>query len=162
MEPALSLIPGLVIALFVAFTVLRAVRIVPQARARNLERLGRYDRTLQPGLNFVIPYFDRVYPRIDLREQVVSFRPQPVITEDNLVVGIDTVLYFQVTDARAATYEIANYIQAIEQLTVTTLRNVAGGMDLEKTLTSREEINSQLRVVLDEATGKWGIKVNRV
>src|SRR5271170_3341781 len=162
METALALIPGLVIALFVAFTVLRAVRIVPQARARNVERLGRYDRTLRPGLNFVIPYFDRVYPMIDLREQVVSFRPQPVITEDNLVVGIDTVLYFQVTDARAATYEIANYIQAIEQLTVTTLRNVAGGMDLEKTVTSREEINSQLRVVLDEATGKWSIKVKRV
>ncbi len=110
----------------------------------------------------MVPFVDRLRPLLDLREQVISFPPQPVITEDNLVVGIDTVLYFQVTDARAATYEIANYIQAIEQLTVTTLRNVAGGMDLEKTLTSREEINSQLRVVLDEATGKWGIKVNRV
>src|SRR6201995_1828966 len=162
METALSLIPGLVIALFVAFTVLRAVRIVPQARARNVERLGRYDRTLQPGLNFVIPYFDRVYPVIDLREQVVSFRPQPVITEDNLVVEIDTVLYFQVTDARAAAYEIANFLQAVEQLTVTTLRNVVGSMDLERTLTSRDTINSQLRGVLDEATGKWGLRVNRV
>src|SRR5271154_5833512 len=159
---ALSLIPGLVIALFVAFTVLRAVRIVPQARARNVERLGRYDRTLQPGLNFVIPYFDRVYPMIDLREQVVSFRPQPVITEDNLVVEIDTVLYFQVTDARAAAYEIASFLQGVEQLTVTTLRNVVGSMDLERTLTSRDTINSQLRGVLDEATGKWGLRVNRV
>ena len=135
---------------------------MPQARARNVERLGRYDRTLQPGLNFVIPYFDRVYPMIDLREQVVSFAPQPVITEDNLVVEIDTVLYFQVTDARAAAYEIANYLQAVEQLTVTTLRNVVGSMDLERTLTSRDTINSQLRGVLDEATGKWGLRVNRV
>ncbi|WP_346158159.1 SPFH domain-containing protein, partial [Nonomuraea recticatena] len=125
------LIVGLVVALFAVFTVLRAVRIVPQARARNVERLGRYHRTLKPGLNFVIPYIDRVYPMIDLREQVVSFRPQPVITEDNLVVEIDTVLYFQVTDPRAAAYEIANYIQAVEQLTVTTLRNVVGSMDLE-------------------------------
>ena len=99
---------------------------------------------------------------MDLREQVVSFDPQPVITEDNLVVSIDTVIYFQVTDAKAATYEIANYIQGIEQLTVTTLRNVIGGMALEKTLTSRDEINNQLRGVLDEATGKWGIRVNRV
>src|SRR6202046_1198933 len=162
MEPALSLIPGLVIALFVAFTVLRAVRIVPQARARNVERLGRYDRTLQPGLNFVIPYFDRVYPMIDLRKQVASFRPQPVITEENLVVEIDTVLYFQVTDARAAAYEIADFLQGVEQLTVTTLRNVVGSMDLERTLTSRDTINSQLRGVLDEATGKWGLRVNRV
>ncbi|MDF5757768.1 SPFH domain-containing protein [Spongiactinospora sp. TRM90649] len=156
------LIAGVVIVLFAVITVLRSVRIVPQARARNVERLGRYHRTLQPGLNFVIPYIDRVYPVIDLREQVVSFRPQPVITEDNLVVEIDTVLYFQVTDPRAAAYEIANYIQAIEQLTVTTLRNVIGSMDLEKTLTSRDTINSQLRGVLDEATGKWGIRVNRV
>jgi regulator of protease activity HflC (stomatin/prohibitin superfamily) len=135
---------------------------VPQARARNVERLGRYQRTLQPGLNFVIPYIDRVYPMIDLREQVVSFHPQPVITEDNLVVEIDTVLYFQVTDPRAAAYEIASYLQAVEQLTVTTLRNVVGSMDLESTLTSRDTINSQLRGVLDDATGKWGLRVNRV
>ncbi|MEV0583941.1 SPFH domain-containing protein [Nonomuraea sp. NPDC050310] len=156
------LIVGILLILFAAITVLRSVRIVPQARARNVERLGRYHRTLKPGLNFVIPYIDRVYPMIDLREQVVSFRPQPVITEDNLVVEIDTVLYFQVTDPRAAAYEIANYIQAVEQLTVTTLRNVVGSMDLEKTLTSRDTINSQLRGVLDEATGKWGLRVNRV
>ncbi|NGY66503.1 SPFH/Band 7/PHB domain protein [Lentzea sp. NEAU-D13] len=156
------LIAGLVLAIFAAFTVLRAVRIVPQARARNVERLGRYQRTLKPGLNFVIPYIDRVYPAIDLREQVVSFQPQPVITEDNLVVQIDTVLYFQVTDPRAAAYEIASFLQAVEQLTVTTLRNVVGSMDLEKTLTSRDTINNQLRGVLDEATGKWGLRVNRV
>jgi regulator of protease activity HflC (stomatin/prohibitin superfamily) len=156
------LIVGLLVALFVISTVLRSVRIVPQARARNVERLGRYSRTLQPGLSFIIPYIDRVRPTIDLREQVVSFKPQPVITEDNLVVEIDTVLYFQVTDPRAAFYEIASYLQAVEQLTVTTLRNVVGSMDLERTLTSRDTINSQLRGVLDDATGKWGIRVNRV
>jgi regulator of protease activity HflC (stomatin/prohibitin superfamily) len=162
MEISALLIVGALVALLVVVSVLRAVRIVPQARARNVERLGRYLRTLQPGLNFVIPYVDRVYPAIDLREQVVSFQPQPVITEDNLVVEIDTVLYFQVTDPRAAAYEIASYLQAVEQLTVTTLRNVVGSMDLERTLTSRDTINSQLRGVLDEATGKWGIRVNRV
>jgi regulator of protease activity HflC (stomatin/prohibitin superfamily) len=140
----------------------RAIRIVPQARAYLIERLGSYDRTLVAGFNTLVPGIDRVRAKIDLREQVVSFAPQPVITEDNLVVHIDTVLYFQVTDPRAATYEIANFLQAIEQLTVTTLRNVIGGLDLERTLTSREEINGQLRIVLDEATGKWGIRVNRV
>jgi regulator of protease activity HflC (stomatin/prohibitin superfamily) len=162
MEFSPLLIAALVLALFAVITVVRAVRIVPQARARNVERLGRYQRTLRPGLNFVIPYIDRVYPMIDLREQVVSFVPQPVITEDNLVVEIDTVLYFQVTDPRAAAYEIASYLQAVEQLTVTTLRNVVGSMDLEVTLTSRDRINSLLRGVLDEATGKWGLRVNRV
>ena len=138
------------------------VRIVPQARAGVVERLGRYARTLDPGLALIVPFVDRVKPLIDLREQVVAFPPQPVITEDNLVVGIDTVIYFTVTDPKAATYEIANPLQAIEQLTVTTLRNVIGGLTLEETLTSRDKINSQLRVVLDEATGRWGIRVNRV
>ncbi|MEU8831732.1 MULTISPECIES: SPFH domain-containing protein [unclassified Streptomyces] len=162
MEVSALLIAGVIVALIAVFTVVRAVRIVPQARARNVERLGRYRRTLKPGLNLVIPYIDRVYPVIDLREQVVSFKPQPVITEDNLVVEIDTVLYFQVTDPRAAAYEIADFLQGVEQLTVTTLRNVVGSMDLEKTLTSRDTINNQLRGVLDEATGKWGLRVNRV
>ncbi|MDX6411395.1 MAG: hypothetical protein QOE91_911 [Gaiellaceae bacterium] len=157
-----GLIVLLVIAVLVLFALARTVRIVPQARAGVIERLGRYQRTLNPGLAIVIPFVDRLRPLIDLREQVVSFAPQPVITEDNLVVSIDTVLYFQVTDPKAATYEIANYIQGIEQLTVTTLRNVIGGLALEKTLTSRDEINNQLRGVLDEATGKWGIRVNRV
>ena len=154
------------IILFVVLVVLaalaRAIRIVPQARAYIVERFGSYNRTLSAGFNVLVPGADRVRSRIDLREQVVSFAPQPVITEDNLVVHIDTVLYFQVTDPRAATYEIASYIQALEQLTVTTLRNVIGGMDLERTLTSREEINGQLRGVLDDATGRWGIRVNRV
>ena len=152
----------IIVALIVLFTLARTIRIVPQARAGVVERLGRYSRTLTPGLAIVVPFIDRVRPLLDLREQVVSFPPQPVITEDNLVVNIDSVIYFQVTDAKAATYEIANYIQAIEQLTVTTLRNVIGGLALEKTLTSRDEINGQLRGVLDEATGKWGIRVNRV
>jgi regulator of protease activity HflC (stomatin/prohibitin superfamily) len=157
---------GLIVLIVVAVVVLavlwRTVRIVPQARAGVVERLGRYSRTLTPGLAIVVPFVDRIRPLIDLREQVVSFPPQPVITEDNLVVNIDSVIYFQVTDAKSATYEIANFIQAIEQLTVTTLRNVIGGMALEKTLTSRDEINGALRGVLDEATGKWGIRVNRV
>jgi regulator of protease activity HflC (stomatin/prohibitin superfamily) len=159
---AAGLIVLAVIAFLVVFVLFRAVRIVPQARAGIIERLGRYHRTLDAGLALIVPFVDRLRPLIDLREQVVSFPPQPVITEDNLVVSIDTVVYYQVTDAKSATYEIANYIMGIEQLTVTTLRNVIGGMSLEDTLTSRDKINTQLRVVLDEATGKWGIRVNRV
>jgi regulator of protease activity HflC (stomatin/prohibitin superfamily) len=151
-----------VVVLFVLFVLARTIRIVPQARAGIVERLGRYQRTLDAGLAILVPFLDRLRPLIDLREQVVSFPPQPVITEDNLVVNIDTVIYYQVTDPKAASYEIADYIAGIEQLTVTTLRNVSGGMTLEETLTSRDHINTQLRVVLDEATGKWGIRVNRV
>jgi regulator of protease activity HflC (stomatin/prohibitin superfamily) len=151
-----------VLAVLVIVVLAKTVRIVPQARAGIVERFGKYRATLPAGLNVVTPFVDRVRYMIDLREQVVSFPPQPVITEDNLVVSIDTVIYFQVTNPVAATYEIANYIQAIEQLTMTTLRNIAGGMDLEQTLTSRDEINNALRGVLDEATGKWGIRVNRV
>ncbi len=151
-----------IVAILVFVTATRAIRIVPQARARNVERFGRYTKTLEPGMNVIIPFIDRVKPLIDLREQVVSFTGQRVITEDNLVVSIDTVLFFQVTDPRAADYEIVNYIQAIEQLTATMLRSVIGSMDLEKTLTSRETINTQLRGVLDDASGKWGIRVTRV
>jgi regulator of protease activity HflC (stomatin/prohibitin superfamily) len=151
-----------VIALVVLLTVMRSVRIVPQARARNVERFGRYRKTLEPGMNFIIPFVDRLKPLIDLREQVESFTGQPVITEDNLVVQIDTVVFFQVTDPKAADYEIVNYIQAIEQLTATMLRSVIGSMDLEQTLTSRDKINTLLRGVLDDASGKWGIRVTRV
>src|SRR5687768_5272104 len=151
-----------VIAIVVLFVLARTIRIVPQARAGIVERLGRYQRTLDAGLSILVPFIDQLKPLIDLRETVVSFPPQPVITEDNLVVNIDSVIYFQVTEPKAATYEIADYIQAIEQLTVTTLRNVIGGITLEDTLTSRDQINAQLRVVLDEATGKWGVRVNRV
>jgi regulator of protease activity HflC (stomatin/prohibitin superfamily) len=151
-----------VLALFVLILLAKTVRVIPQARAGVVERLGRYSRTLTPGLAIVVPFIDRVRPLLDLREQVVSFDPQPVITEDNLVVSIDTVIYFQVTDPKASTYEIANPVDAIDMLTVTTLRNVIGGMTLEQTLTSRDSINDQLRGILDEATGKWGIRVHRV
>ena len=157
-----ELIVLLVAAAVVLVVLARTIRIVPQARAGVVERFGRYSRTLNAGLAIVVPFIDRIREMIDLREQVVSFKPQPVITEDNVVVSIDTVIYFQVTEPKAATYEIADYIQAIEQLTVTTLRNVIGGLDLEETLTSRDQINQQLRGVLDDATGKWGIRVNRV
>ncbi len=158
------LFTGVLVLLIIltAVTVLRAVRIVNQASAVIVERLGKYSRTLSAGLHILVPYIDRPRATVDLREQVVSFPPQPVITSDNLVVSIDTVIYFQVTDPKSATYEIANFIQGIEQLTVTTLRNVIGSLDLEQTLTSRDNINAQLRGVLDEATGKWGIRVNRV
>jgi regulator of protease activity HflC (stomatin/prohibitin superfamily) len=157
-----GLIAIAVVALFLLFLAFATVKIIPQARAGVVERLGRYSRTLEPGLTLIVPFIDRVKPLIDLREQVVSFRPQAVITKDNVTVNIDTVLYFTITEARAATYEVANPLQAIEQLTVTTLRNLIGGLTLEETLTSRDQINTQLRVVLDEATGRWGIRINRV
>src|SRR6195952_2112891 len=160
-----EVILGIVIVfliIFVIVTIFRAIKIVPQATAGVVERLGKYHKTLTPGLNLLVPFVDRMRPLIDMREQVVSFPPQPVITEDNLVVSIDTVVYFQVTDARAATYEIRNYLGAVEQLTTTTLRTVVGALTLEEALPSRDNINGQLRIVLDEATGKWGIRVGRV
>jgi regulator of protease activity HflC (stomatin/prohibitin superfamily) len=157
-----QLVVALIVVAVAGFSLARTIRIIPQATSRIVERFGRYHRTLNAGLNIVVPFIDRIKVEVDLREQVVTFPPQPVITSDNLVVSIDTVIYFQVTDPKAATYEIANFLVAVEQLTVTTLRNVVGGMDLERTLTSREEINTELRGVLDDATGKWGIRVNRV
>jgi len=157
-----GLIVAIVLVVFALIVAAKTVRIIPQARAGVVERLGRYSRTLTPGLTMVMPFIDRVKPLIDLREQVVTFAPQPVITEDNVSVQIDTVLYFTITDPKSVSYEVANPLQAIEQLTVTTLRNVIGGLTLEQTLTSRDQINQQLRVVLDEATGKWGIRINRV
>jgi regulator of protease activity HflC (stomatin/prohibitin superfamily) len=160
-QTALLVVLALLV-LFALVVIARTIRIVPQATAILIERLGRYSRTLDAGLHLLIPFIDKPRAVVDLREQVVSFPPQPVITSDNLVVSIDTVIYFQVTDPKSAVYEIANYIQGIEQLTVTTLRNVIGSLDLEQTLTSRDNINAQLRGVLDEATGKWGIRVNRV
>jgi regulator of protease activity HflC (stomatin/prohibitin superfamily) len=157
------LLVGLIALAIFAFSILwRSVQIVPQAKAYIVERLGRYHRTLDAGLHLLVPFIDKVRARPSLWEQVVSFAPQSVITSDNLVVEIDTVIYFQVTEPKSAVYEIANYIVGVEQLTVTTLRNVVGTMDLEQTLTSRDQINGQLRGVLDEATGKWGIRVNRV
>jgi regulator of protease activity HflC (stomatin/prohibitin superfamily) len=151
-----------VIVLFILVTLARTIRVIPQAKAGVVERLGRYSRTLTPGLAIVVPFVDRVKPLIDLRENVITFDPQPVITQDNLVVNIDSVIYSQVTDPKAATYEIANPVDAIDVLTVTTLRNLIGGMTLEQTLTSRDAINDQLRGILDDATGKWGIRVHRV
>jgi regulator of protease activity HflC (stomatin/prohibitin superfamily) len=148
--------------LLVAIIVVKSILVIPQAQSAVIERLGRFRTVAEPGLNFLMPFLDKVRARIDLREQVVSFPPQPVITQDNLTVSIDTVVYFQVTDSRAAVYEISNYIVGVEQLTTTTLRNVVGGMSLEETLTSRDAINQQLRGVLDEATGRWGIRVARV
>ena len=162
MNAVVTAVIALIVVTLAGFVVVKTIRVVPQAMAGIVERFGRYHRTLQAGLNIVVPMVDRLRPLIDLREQVVSFPPQPVITKDNLVVSIDTVIYFQVTDAKAATYEVANFITAVEQLTVTTLRNVVGGMDLENTLTSRDQINDELRRELDEATGKWGIRVGRV
>lgn len=155
----LALVVLLVIAVVI---VISAIKIIPQASAGIIERLGKYHRTLEPGLNLIFPGIDRLRPLVDLREKVVSFPPQPVITEDNLVVSIDTVIYFQVTNAKSAMYEIENYIQGIEQLVVTTLRNSVGSLDLEEALTSRDHINAILRGVLDEATSKWGVRVNRV
>jgi regulator of protease activity HflC (stomatin/prohibitin superfamily) len=158
----IALIVLAVIALFVLIVLAKTIRVIPQAKAGVVERLGRYSRTLTPGLTIVVPFIDRVRPLIDLREQVLSFEPQPVITQDNLVVNIDSVIYYQVTDPKSATYEIASPVNAIDMLTVTTLRNVIGGMTLEQTLTSRDSINDQLRGILDGATGKWGIRVHRV
>ncbi|MGB3893659.1 SPFH domain-containing protein [Mycolicibacter sinensis] len=151
-----------VLVIFAAIVVAKSVALIPQAEAAVIERLGRYSRTVSGQLTLLVPFIDRVRARIDLRERVVSFPPQPVITEDNLTLNIDTVVYFQVTNPKAAVYEISNYIVGVEQLTTTTLRNVVGGMTLEETLTSREVINSQLRGVLDEATGRWGLRVARV
>ena len=152
----------LLVAVLVIVAIFRAVRIVKQSTAIIVERLGRFQAAYGAGMHFLVPFIDRVRNIMDLREQVVSFPPQPVITSDNLVVSIDSVVYYQITDPMRATYEISNYLQAIEQLTVTTLRNVVGSMDLEQTLTSRDQINGQLRGVLDQATGRWGIRVNSV
>ena len=162
----LTIGPGLLVlvllVVLVALALGRAIQIVPQPRALVVERLGKFHTVMYGGFHVLVPFIDRIAARVDLREQVTSFPPQPVITADNVVVSIDSVIYYQVTDPMHATYEIANFIQAIEQLTVTTLRNVIGSLDLEQTLTSRDSINTQLRGVLDEATGRWGIRVNRV
>jgi regulator of protease activity HflC (stomatin/prohibitin superfamily) len=158
----ISLIVAIVIALAVVFIATSSVKVVRQQRVAVVERLGRFKRTLEPGPHMLVPVLDKVRHTLDMRETVVPFPPQGVITEDNLMVGIDSVIYFQIVDPERAAYEAQDYVKAIEQLTQTTLRNIIGGLDLEQTLTSREEINQKLRVVLDEATGKWGIKVNRV
>ena len=157
-----GLVVIVVLVLVVAVILVKSVALIPQAEAAVIERLGRYIKTTSGQLTLLVPFVDRIRARIDLRERVVSFAPQPVITEDNLTVNIDTVVYFQVTTPQAAVYEINDYIVGVEQLATTTLRNVVGGMTLEETLTSREYINAQLRGVLDEATGRWGLRVARV
>jgi regulator of protease activity HflC (stomatin/prohibitin superfamily) len=152
----------LVLVVFAVIVVAKSVALIPQAEAAVIERLGRYSRTVSGQLTLLIPFIDKIRARVDLRERVVSFPPQPVITEDNLTVAIDTVVYFQVTEPQAAVYQISNYIVGVEQLTTTTLRNLVGGMTLEQTLTSRDQINTALRGVLDEATNRWGLRVARV
>ncbi|HWG94398.1 MAG TPA: stomatin-like protein [Mycobacteriales bacterium] len=152
----------IVLGALLAFLLAKTVRVVPQANVFIIERLGKYNKTLEPGLHVLVPVLDKVRNKLDIREQVVGFPPQAVITKDNLVVGIDSVIYYVVTDPAAAEYKIENVVTAIEQLVVTTLRNVVGGMQLEDALTGRDIINERLATVLDEATGKWGVKVNRV
>ncbi|MGA4508618.1 SPFH domain-containing protein [Propionibacteriaceae bacterium G1746] len=155
----------IVIAILVAFAVIilvQSIKIISQQTIGLVERLGKFRKALEPGPHLIVPIVDRIRYKLDMREQVQPFPPQGVITEDNLMVNIDSVIYFQIVDPVRAAYEAQSYRAAIEQLTMTTLRNIIGGMDLEAALTSREEINARLRAVLDEATGKWGIKVNRV
>lgn len=161
-SPGVGVYIAIALAIFILFFLLRSVRIIPQQRRGIVERLGKYQRTLEPGLTLVVPFIDKVQPLIDLREQVVTFPPQPVITADNVTVQIDTVIYFTVTDPKAVTYEIANPLQAIEQLTITTLRNVVGGLTLEGALTGRDVVNDALRAVLDQKTGQWGIRIATV
>jgi regulator of protease activity HflC (stomatin/prohibitin superfamily) len=157
-----GLIVVLVVVVLALVVLMRTVRIVPQAFVGVVERLGRYSRTLPAGIHVLIPFLDHLRPFIDMREQVVTFPPQPVITEDNVTISIDVVIYYQITDAVRATYEVANLVLAMEQLSVTTLRNVIGSLSLEETLTSRDKINAELRIVMDEATEKWGVRVNRI
>src|SRR5919202_3523907 len=151
-----------VIILIVLGLGMRTVRIVPQARVGIVQRLGNYQRTADAGVAIVWPFIDRMLPLLDMREQVVSFPPQPVITSDNVTINVTAVLYYQILDPRNATYQVANVLAAMEQLTQTTLRNVMGGLTLDTSLTSRDMVNAQLRMVLDEVTEKWGVRVNRV
>ena len=151
-----------VIILLVLMVAASCVRIVPQAHAMIIERLGMYKETWSTGLHFKLPFFDRIAKRVNLKEQVVDFAPQPVITKDNVTMRIDTVVFFQITDPRLFAYGVENPIMAIENLTATTLRNIIGDMELDATLTSREIINTKMRASLDVATDPWGIKVNRV
>ena len=159
---SVGLIVLFVLILVVFVLVAQTVRVIPQNRVGIVQRLGRYHRTAESGLTFIIPVIDRMLPKTDLREQVVSFQPQSVITSDNAGMQVSAVVYYQVIDARAAEYEVADFTVAFEQLTRTTLRNVIGSLQLDKTLASRDEINAQLRTVLDEVTEKWGIRVTRV
>ena len=158
----LSVLVNMILVLFVIIIALSSIKIIKQATVGVVERLGKYHKTAEQGINVIIPFIDRFRAIIDLREQVVDFPPQPVITKDNVTMMIDTVVYYQITDPFKVTYEISNAILAIENLTATTLRNIVGDLELDETLTSRDLVNTKLRSILDEATDKWGIKVNRV
>lgn len=150
------------LAIIVICIIASTIRIVPQSRAYVVERIGAYNRTCNVGLHILIPFFDRVANKVSLKEQVVDFAPQPVITKDNVTMQIDTVVYYQITDPKLFTYGVDRPINAIENLTATTLRNIIGDLELDETLTSRDIINSRMRSILDEATDPWGIKVHRV
>ena len=152
----------LILVLIVVIILVSNIKIVPQAKAYTIERLGSYQGTWQTGLHFKIPLIEKIARKVTLKEQVVDFEPQPVITKDNVTMQIDTVVYFQITDPKLFTYGVENPMAAIENLTATTLRNIIGDLELDETLTSRDVINSKMRTILDEATDAWGIKVNRV
>ncbi|MCI6060119.1 MAG: paraslipin [Dorea sp.] len=152
----------IILVIIILILLVSCIKIVPQARAMVVERLGAYQATWNTGLHFKVPIIDRVARKVDLKEQVVDFAPQPVITKDNVTMRIDTVVFYQITDPKMFCYGVANPIMAIENLTATTLRNIIGDLELDQTLTSRETINTKMRASLDEATDPWGIKVNRV
>ncbi|MCW2927869.1 MAG: paraslipin, partial [Thermoleophilia bacterium] len=152
----------LAVAIVVIVTILRCVRVVSQAQVQVVERLGKYSKTLDPGLHLLVPFLDSVKATIDMREQVVAFPPQPVITRDNATISVDTVLYYTVTDPVRATYQVAQLIQAVEQLTITTLRNVTGSLTIDEALTRRDKMNADVLIVLDEDSEAWGIRVSRI
>ncbi len=154
--------PGLIVLIIIVVIAASGIRIISQSRAYVVERLGAYHRTMQTGLHYVIPFIERVANDVSLKEIVKDFAPQPVITKDNVTMQIDTVVYFQITDSKLYTYGIENPVNAIENLTATTLRNIIGELELDETLTSRDVINTKMRSILDEATDPWGVKVNRV
>lgn len=158
----LGIFVDFILVLFVIAIAFSSIKIIKQANVGIVERLGKYHKNAEQGINMLIPFVDRFRAIVDLREQVMDFPPQPVITKDNVTMMIDTVIYYQVTDAFKYTYEISRPVMAIENLTATTLRNIVGDLELDETLTSRDLVNNKLRVILDEATDKWGIKVNRV
>ena len=151
-----------IVLVLVILLVVTNIRIVPQAQAYVIERLGAYYQTWSVGLNLKIPFIDRIEKKVTLKEQVVDFKPQPVITKDNVTMQIDTVVYFQITDPKLYTYGVDYPMSAIENLTATTLRNIVGDLELDQTLTSRDTVNTKMRAILDEATDPWGIKINRV
>lgn len=155
-------IGGLLLLIIIILLLVTNIRVVPQAKAYVVERLGAYNATWQVGLHFKIPLIDKIARKVSLKEHVIDFPPQPVITKDNVTMEIDTVIYFQITDSKLYAYGVENPMAAIENLTATTLRNIIGELELDGTLTSREHINGKIRVVLDEATDAWGIKINRV